>query len=83
MLNGGQSMASSKMTAEDKKWAAESDAKTLAEADVIRKTPARLTAAVKQAKVMVVDAKQQATAMSKVAKITRSTTKKAERRGKK
>ena len=70
-----------KLTAEDKRWQAEADAQTLAEADVIRKTKGRLTAAIKQAKVMAVDAKQQATAMGKVAKIKRSTTKKATKRG--
>ena len=37
-----------RMTAQNKKWQAESDADTLAQADVIRKTPVRLKAAVKE-----------------------------------
>jgi len=72
-----------KMTAQDKKWQAESDADTLAQADVIRKTPVRLKAAVKEAKTMADDAKERATAMSKIAKIKRNTAKKATKRSKK
>jgi len=76
-------MVQSKMTAQDKIWQAESDARTLAEATVIKTTPIRLTAAVKVAKTMAETAKKEAVAMRTIAKITRSTTKKAVRRGKK
>ena len=76
-------MAKLRMNAEEKQWQAESDVRTLAEAAVIRKTPVRLNAAVKEAKTMANDAKKQATAMGVVAKIKRSTTKKATRRNKK
>ena len=75
--------AMARISAEEKRWQAEQDARTLAEADVIRKTPSRLTAAVREAKVMATDAKKQAAAMGKVARITRSKTKKAVRRSKK
>jgi len=71
------------VAAQDKKWQAESDARALAEADVIRKTPVRLKAAVKEAKIMAADAKKKATAMGNIAKIKRSTTKKAAKRSKK
>ena len=72
-----------RLSAEEKRWQAEQDARTLAEADVIRKTPSRLTAAAKAAKAMATDAKKQAAAMGKIAKVTRSKTKKAVRRSKK
>jgi len=71
------------MTAQDRKWQAESDARALAEADVIKKTPVRLKAAVKEAKIMAADAKTKAIAMGNIAKIKRSTTKKATKRSKK
>ena len=71
------------MTAQDKRWQTESDARILADANVIRKTPNRLKAAVKEAKNMATDAKKQATAMSTVAKITRSATKKTATKKKK
>jgi len=57
-----------KMTAQDKKWRAESDARTLAEADVIRKTPGRLGLATKEAKIMAKEAMKQAAAMTRIGK---------------
>ena len=57
-----------KMTAQDKKWRAESDARTLAEADVIRKTPGRLSLAAKEAKIMAKEAMKQAAAMTRIGK---------------
>jgi hypothetical protein len=54
-------------TAEDKRWAAESDVNVLTEADVIRKTPSRLRAAKVAAKRMVREEQQKVKAMNKVA----------------
>ena len=72
----------SKMTAQDKIWEAENDAQILADANVIFKTPIRLKAATKQAKVMAIDAKKKAVAMNKVAKtkVNRTTRKATQRR---
>ena len=65
-------MARANMTVQDKKWQAESDARALVEADIIKKTPGRLQAAKKEAKIMVVKAKVEAAAMAKVAKTGKS-----------
>ncbi len=62
-------MTKATITAQDKKWQAESDARTLAEASVIKKTPGRLKLAAREAKVMAKEAMQQAVAMKKVAKV--------------
>ena len=56
------------VAAQDKKWMRESDARTLAEAERIRSTPARIKGAVKEAKVMVKEDEKRAMAMRKVAK---------------
>ena len=56
-------------TAQDKKWQAESDARTLADANIIILTPARLSRAKKEAAIMATDAKKQAIAMVKVAEV--------------
>lgn len=48
------------VTAQDKKWQGESDARTLAEVDVIRTTPSRLNRAKQEAKGMAVNAKKEA-----------------------
>jgi hypothetical protein len=52
----------------EENWQAESDARTLAEADVIKKDTARRTAAEKAAVDMAKRQKDEAAAMSKVAK---------------
>jgi hypothetical protein len=56
-----------KMTAQDRKWQAESDARTLAESQVIMKDPKRLAAAAKEAQVMADKQAKEAKAMAKVA----------------
>lgn len=56
------------MPTSEKDWEAESDARTLAEADVIRKDTARLTAAEKAAVDMAKRKKEEADAMAKIAK---------------
>lgn len=56
------------VTAEEKRWQAEEDAHTLARANVIREDPDRLKAAQGAAKKMAEDEREQANAMSKVAK---------------
>lgn len=55
------------LTAEQKKWQAESDAHILAEANVIKTTPARVNAAKKAAKQMAAEEMKKAAAMKKVA----------------
>lgn len=55
------------MTEEDKKWQAESDARTLAEAEVINGDATRLKAAIKAAADMAKEAKDESDAMSKIA----------------
>ena len=57
----------SRLTVQDKKWQAESDARILADADVIKKDRTRLIAATKEAKVMAKEQKERSTAMTKVA----------------
>lgn len=56
------------LTKQDKIWAAESDARTLAEADIIKGDSLRLKAAASRAKIMAKDAADQAKAMQKVAR---------------
>ena len=55
------------LSAQDKKWQAENDARTLVDADVIKKDRTRLSAATKAAKIMAKEEKARSTAMSKVA----------------
>ncbi|MCK5018395.1 MAG: hypothetical protein KAS32_15155 [Candidatus Peribacteraceae bacterium] len=55
------------IAAENKKWQAESDAKTLMEADVISNTPQRKRAAVTAAKSMAAEKAKEAAGMKKVA----------------
>ena len=62
--------------AEERKWMAESDARTLAEADVIKKDPERLKAASERAAVMAEEQQKAAKAISKVAKLSYKNTKK-------
>ncbi len=56
-----------RMTAQDRKWQAESDARTLAESQVIMTDPKRLAAAAKQAQIMAEKQAKEAKAMAKVA----------------
>ena len=77
-------MAEPKMSAEEKKWRAEMDARTLAEADAIRSDPKRKQEASKAAKGLVAEEKQRAKesdkrakAMGKVAKESGKTKPKA------
>ena len=55
------------MTAQDKKWQAEQDARTLAEAEVVKRTPIRMRAATKAAKGMAEEERKKAVGMRKVA----------------
>lgn len=57
------------MTKSDKKWQAESDARTLMEADVIKVDSTRLRAAANAAKLMKKEKQDEAKAMAKVAKL--------------
>ena len=56
------------MTAQDRKWEAESDARTLMDSQVISSDKKRLTAAVKAAKRMAAEKAEEAKAMKGVAK---------------
>ncbi len=63
-------MSKGRMTAmsEDKKWQAESDVRTLAEAETIKKDAARLKAAGKAAESMKEKKMDEAKAMAKIAR---------------
>lgn len=56
------------MTAEDKKWQAESDMRTLAEAEAIKSDRQRLSKAKKAGAAMVKEKKQEVKRLQKVAK---------------
>ena len=71
------------LTANDKIWRAESDARTLAEADVIQKDKNRLKMAVKTAKKMADERMKEATSMKKVANKNTETPKKPVKRANK
>lgn len=60
-------MAREAISAYDRKWAAESDVRTLTEAEAIKKTPSRLNAAKVAAKRMVKEQQQTVEAINKVA----------------
>lgn len=57
-----------KLTKEEKQWQAESDARLLAGAEVVKNTPTRLKAAKKEAGKQAVEQQKEAAAMKKVAK---------------
>lgn len=57
------------LTAEDKKWRAEDDARTLAQSEVVKSDPERLNAAKEAAKKMAEEDMEKAKAMSHVAGI--------------
>jgi membrane protein involved in colicin uptake len=61
------SLPTRKMSAEEKRWRAEEDARTLAEAEVIKKDSARLKAAQQAAAKMAKEAADRAAGMSKIA----------------
>lgn len=56
-----------RLSAMDKEWQRENDARTLAEAEVIKSTPARLKGAVTEAKKMAKKSEQDVKAMKRVA----------------
>jgi hypothetical protein len=62
MPRGGATIAE-----QDRKWRQESDAKTLAEAEVIKSTPSRLSGAKKAAKRIAEEERKQAEAMTRIA----------------
>ncbi|RKZ35768.1 MAG: hypothetical protein DRQ49_18890 [Gammaproteobacteria bacterium] len=67
-----------RLTAQDKQWQREADARTLANADEIKNSPARLKGAVKEAKIMAKQSEKEAQSMKRVATgkiVTRSNTK--------
>ena len=61
-------------TAEEKKWQAENDARTLADAEVIKKDGVRLGEAAKAAKTMAEEQQEKATALARIAKLRSTTT---------
>lgn len=60
-------MAEISLSADEKKWKAESDARTLSEAEIIKKDESRLVAAQEAAKELAKDSKKEAEAMDDVA----------------
>ena len=68
-------MIDSPMTAEDKRWQAQDDARTLASANVIREDPDRMSAAQTMAKEMAEEDREKAKAMGKVARGQQTTVK--------
>jgi hypothetical protein len=60
-------MTQPKMTAEERKWRAQSDAETLARSKEIMSDPKRLQAAAKEAQTMAAEKDKEAKAMAKVA----------------
>lgn len=61
-------MPSHPTTAADKKWEAEMDANTLADAEAIHKTPVRLNRAKIAARRLATEQQKKATAMTKIAR---------------
>ena len=57
------------LSEDDKKWKAKSDARSLAEAEVISKDPERLKAAVQAAKELAGEQREEADSMESVAKL--------------
>ena len=60
-------MPKTNMTAQDKKWRAEEDARTLAEAEVVKRDTIRMKAATNAAKKMADEQKVRAASLRKVA----------------
>ena len=63
-------MATKAQIAQEKEWAAQDDARTLAQAEQIKKDPNRMKSAAVAATKMAAEAKKHADSMSKVAKTT-------------
>ena len=63
-------MPMSEMTAEDKKWQAQMDARTLAEAETVKSDEGRLEAATTVAKEMAEEQIQEALSMKRVANLS-------------
>lgn len=66
----------SNLSKEEKKWRAESDASTLAEAEAIKSDKSRLKAAAAEARKMAKDAENRAKGMKRVAKFSKGKRKK-------
>ena len=65
--NGGKLMAQPKLTAEDKKWRAERDARTLIEASIVEADPTRKKLAAGEMKKIAEETKEKAKAIGKAA----------------
>jgi len=63
----------SKLTAEDKRWRAESDARTLIEAESIKNDSARKRAAITAAKTIIKEKEKEVKAVKKIIQPTRKT----------
>jgi hypothetical protein len=64
------------LTAQDRKWQAEEDARSLAAANEIKKDKKRMTAAKKEAKTMAKEADTKAKAMKQVARVGKTAARK-------
>jgi len=69
VINGGKSMSKNTISADEKKWRAESDARTLIEAEAIRLDKKRLSTATKAAKSLANEKQKEAQAARKIARI--------------
>lgn len=69
VINGGKSMSKNTISANEKKWREESDARTLIEAEAIRLDKKRLSTAIKVAKSLADKKQKEAQAARKVARI--------------
>ena len=62
-------MAQSKLTAQDKKWMAQDDARTLINAGAIKEDKSRLSRAIQEVKVIATQKEKEAKAAKKIAKV--------------
>lgn len=69
VINGGKSMSKNTISANEKKWREETDARTLIEAETIRLDKKRLSTAIKVAKSLADKKQKEAQAARKVARI--------------
>jgi len=70
----------STLSAQDKKWRAENDARTLANSEEIKDDPTRMKAAQLEAGRQAAEAKKAAEALAKIAKIAKAKAKPAKKR---
>lgn len=70
----------SKLSAQEKKWQAQDDARTLATAEAIKNDAARMRAAKREAKKMAEEQEQQAMAMKTIAQQTVNKTKRGKKK---